>query len=224
MPQKRNPDAAELVRAKSGRIIGALTALLIVLKGLPLAYQKDMQEDKEQAFDALRFAGAGIAATAGMVRDMTPDKAAMRKAAGAGFSTATDLADWLVQTLGLTFRQAHEVTGRIVRLAEERRVPLHRLTLAEMRAVEPKISDAVFGVLGVVAFGRQPDEPSAAPRPPNVRREARRWLDAAREGNAEIGRRLVRNVTPTRGNTPSAYRSPRTWIIASLRSAKRPNP
>ena len=129
MPQKRNPDAAELVRAKSGRIIGAQTALLIVLKGLPLAYQKDMQEDKEQAFDALESLELAIAATAGMVRDMEPDKAAMRKAAGAAFSTATDLADWLVQELGLTFRQAHEVTGRIVRLAEERRVPLHRLSL-----------------------------------------------------------------------------------------------
>ena len=175
MPQKRNPDAAELVRAKSGRIIGALTALLIVLKGLPLAYQKDMQEDKEQAFDALDSLALGIAATAGMVRDMTPDKAAMRKAAGAGFSTATDLADWLVQTLGLTFRQAHEVTGRIVRIAEERRVPLHRLSLAELRSVEPKISDAVFGVLGVSrSVASRTSHGGTAPQ--NVRREARRWL------------------------------------------------
>ena len=175
MPQKRNPDAAELVRAKSGRIIGALTALLIVLKGLPLAYQKDMQEDKEQAFDALDSLALGIAATAGMVRDMTPDKAAMRKAAGAGFSTATDLADWLVQTLGLTFRQAHEVTGRIVRIAEERRVPIHRLSLAELRSVEPKISDAVFGVLGVShSVASRTSHGGTAPQ--NVRREARRWL------------------------------------------------
>ncbi|MCB1501579.1 MAG: argininosuccinate lyase [Bauldia sp.] len=175
MPQKRNPDAAELVRAKSGRIIGAQTALLIVLKGLPLAYQKDMQEDKEQAFDAIEALELAIAATAGMVRDMSVDKAAMRKAAGAAFSTATDLADWLVQALGLTFRQAHEVTGRIVRLAEARKLPLHRLSLAEMQEVEPRITEAVYGRLGV--------GPSVASRvsyggtaPGNVRREARRWL------------------------------------------------
>jgi argininosuccinate lyase len=175
MPQKRNPDAAELVRAKSGRIIGAQTALLIVLKGLPLAYQKDMQEDKEQAFDAIESLELAIAATAGMVRDMTPDKATMRKAAGAGFSTATDLADWLVQELGLTFRQAHEVTGRIVRFAEERRVPLHRLSLQEMRSVEPKITDAVYGRLGVSqSVGSRTSYGGTAPQ--NVRREARRWL------------------------------------------------
>ena len=175
MPQKRNPDAAELVRAKSGRIIGAQTALLIVLKGLPLAYQKDMQEDKEQAFDAIESLELAIAATTGMVGDMAPDKAAMRKAAGAAFSTATDLADWLVQALGLTFRQAHEVTGRIVRLAEERGLPLHRLGLDDFRSVEPRITEAVFGVLGVsqsvasrTSFG--------GTAPQNVRREARRWL------------------------------------------------
>ncbi len=106
---------------------------------------------------------------------MTPDKAAMRKAAGAGFSTATDLADWLVQTLGLTFRQAHEVTGRIVRIAEERRVPLHRLSLAELRSVEPKINEAVFGVLGVArSVASRTSHGGTAPQ--NVRREARRWL------------------------------------------------
>ena len=175
MPQKRNPDAAELVRAKSGRIIGAQTALLIVLKGLPLAYQKDMQEDKEQAFDAIDSLGLGIAATAGMVRDIAVDKAAMRKAAGAAFSTATDLADWLVQALGLTFRQAHEVTGRIVRLAEERRQPLHRLDLADLRSVEPRITDAVFGVLGVTqSAASRTSHGGTAPQ--NVRREAKRWL------------------------------------------------
>jgi argininosuccinate lyase len=175
MPQKRNPDAAELVRAKSGRIIGAQTALLVVLKGLPLAYQKDMQEDKEQAFDAIESLELAIAATAGMVRDMEPDKAAMRRAAGAAFSTATDLADWLVQALGLTFRQAHEVTGRIVRLAEERRAPLHRLSLAEMRAVEPRISEAVYGRLGVSQSVTSRTS-SGGTAPQNVRREARRWL------------------------------------------------
>ncbi|MCB1497476.1 MAG: argininosuccinate lyase [Bauldia sp.] len=175
MPQKRNPDAAELVRAKTGRVVGALNTLLIVLKGLPLAYQKDMQEDKEQAFDAIEALELAIAATAGMVRDMSVDKAAMRKAAGAALSTATDLADWLVQALGLTFRQAHEVTGRIVRLAEARKLPLHRLSLAEMQEVEPRITEAVYGRLGV--------GPSVASRvsyggtaPGNVRREARRWL------------------------------------------------
>jgi argininosuccinate lyase len=175
MPQKRNPDAAELVRAKSGRIIGAQTALLIVLKGLPLAYQKDMQEDKEQVFDAIESLELAIAATAGMVRDMEPDKAAMRRAAGAAFSTATDLADWLVQALGLTFRQAHEVTGRIVRLAEERRAPLHRLSLAEMRAVEPRITQAVYGRLGVSQSVTSRTS-SGGTAPQNVRREARRWL------------------------------------------------
>jgi argininosuccinate lyase len=175
MPQKRNPDAAELVRAKSGRIIGAQTALLIVLKGLPLAYQKDMQEDKEQAFDALESLELAIAATAGMVRDMAPDKVAMRKAAGAAFSTATDLADWLVQALGLTFRQAHEVTGKIVRLAEERRVPLHRVSLADMRKVEPKITDAVYDRLGVSqSVASRTSYGGTAPQ--NVRREARKWL------------------------------------------------
>jgi argininosuccinate lyase len=175
MPQKRNPDAAELVRAKSGRIIGAQVALLVVLKGLPLAYQKDMQEDKEQAFDAIESLALGIAATAGMVRDMAIDKAAMRKAAGAAFSTATDLADWLVQALGLTFRQAHEVTGRIVRLAEERGQPLHKLGLEDFRSVEPKITDAVFGVLGVAqSVASRTSHGGTAPQ--NVRREAKRWL------------------------------------------------
>ena len=114
MPQKRNPDAAELVRAKTGRIIGALQALLMVMKGLPLAYQKDMQEDKEGAIDALSALTLSIAAMTGMVRDMTPDAARMRAAAGQGYSTATDLADWLVRTLKMPFREAHHVTGRIV--------------------------------------------------------------------------------------------------------------
>ena len=114
MPQKRNPDAAELVRAKTGRIVGALEALLIVMKGLPLAYQKDMQEDKEGAMDAFSALMLSIAAMTGMVRDMTPDVARMRKAAGEGYSTATDLADWLVRTLKMPFREAHHVTGRIV--------------------------------------------------------------------------------------------------------------
>src|SRR5579871_4114 len=114
MPQKRNPDAAELVRARSGRIVGALTALLMVMKGLPLAYQKDMQEDKEGAMDALETLALSITVMTGMVRDMEPDAARMRQAAGEGFATATDLADWLARTLDLPFRKAHEVSGRIV--------------------------------------------------------------------------------------------------------------
>src|SRR5216684_3689292 len=141
MPQKRNPDAAELVRAKTGRIIGALDALLIVMKGLPLAYQKDMQEDKEGAMDALSTLSLSIAAMTGMVRDMTPDVARMRQAAGAGYSTATDLADWLVRTHNMPFRDAHHVTGRIVAKAAAENVSLDRLPLAAMQAIEKRITN-----------------------------------------------------------------------------------
>ena len=140
MPQKRNPDAAELVRGKTGRIVGALSALLIVMKGLPLAYSKDMQEDKEGAFDALHALSLCVAASAGMVRDMEPDEKAMRRAAGAGYATATDLADWLVRVLGLPFREAHHATGRIVALAAERRLGLEKLALADLQAIEPRIT------------------------------------------------------------------------------------
>ncbi|MEP0323193.1 MAG: argininosuccinate lyase, partial [Bauldia litoralis] len=175
MPQKRNPDAAELVRAKTGRIVGSLTTLLIVLKGLPLAYQKDMQEDKEPVFDAMETLNLAITATAGMVADMEPDKAAMRKAAGAAYSTATDLADWLVQSLDMPFREAHGVTGRVVRSAEEAGRPLHRLALEDLQAIEPRITPEVFSVLGVsqsassrTSFG--------GTAPNNVRKQARRWL------------------------------------------------
>ena len=175
MPQKRNPDAAELVRGKTGRVIGDLNALLIVMKGLPLAYSKDMQEDKEPVFDALEALALSIAATAGMVRDMAPDAAAMRKAAGAAYSTATDLADWLVQALGMPFRHAHEVTGKIVRLAEGQGKPLGKLTLSEMQAVEPGITEAVYRVLtpGRSAASRTSHGGTA---PANVRRAAKRWL------------------------------------------------
>lgn len=175
MPQKRNPDAAELVRGKAGRIIGALNALLVVMKGLPLAYSKDMQEDKEGAFDAIHSLSLCIAAMNGMVRDFTPDLERMRAAAGAGYATATDLADWLVRALGLPFRQAHHITGAIVRLASEKRIGLEELRLAEMQSVEPRITAAVFDVLGV--------ENSVASRtsfggtaPENVRAQARSWL------------------------------------------------
>lgn len=176
MPQKRNPDAAELVRGKSGRIIGALTALLVVMKGLPLAYSKDMQEDKEGAFDALDNLALCIAALAGMVRDMKIDRKRLKVAAGAGYATATDLADWLVQRLNLPFREAHHITGRVVAVAEERDIGLEELTLQELQSIEPRITDEVFAVLGV--------ENSVASRtsyggaaPVNVRAAAQSWLN-----------------------------------------------
>src|SRR3954449_2255032 len=149
MPQKRNPDAAELVRGKSGRVIGALNGLMIVMKDLPLAYSKDMQEDKEGAFDAVHALSLCIAAITGMARDLEPDTKAMKRWAGAGYSTATDLADWLVRALNLPFRDAHHVTGRLVGLAAERKIGLEKLSLEDMRAVEPRITAEVFGVLGV---------------------------------------------------------------------------
>ncbi len=175
MPQKRNPDAAELVRGKTGRIIGALQALFIVMKGLPLAYSKDMQEDKEGAFDALDSLSLCIAAIAGMARDMSVDRARMKKAAGAGYATATDLADWLVRALGLPFREAHHATGRIVAIAAQRGQPLEKLALAEMQAVEPRITQDVFSVLGVEKSVKSRSSYGGA-APANVRREARRWL------------------------------------------------
>src|SRR5471030_1829945 len=145
MPQKRNPDAAELVRAKTGRVIGALTALLIVMKGLPLAYAKDMQEDKEGAMDAFAALALSIAAMAGMVTDLEPDTVRMKRAAGESYATATDLADWLVRNLKIPFRDAHHLTGRIVGKAAEAGLALHRLPLAAMREIEPRISEDVFG-------------------------------------------------------------------------------
>src|SRR5499433_3912435 len=149
MPQKRNPDAAELVRAKAGRIIAALNALLIVMKGLPLAYQKDMQEDKEGAIEALSALGLCLAAMIGMVGDMEPDKERMKAAAGEGYSTATDLADWLVRTLKMPFREAQHVTGKIVAAAEKAGVALDKLPLEAMRKIEPKVTKDVFKVLSV---------------------------------------------------------------------------
>jgi argininosuccinate lyase len=175
MPQKRNPDAAELTRAKTGRVTGALVALLTVMKGLPLAYAKDMQEDKEPVFDATAALGLSLAATAGMVRDMQPDAARMRALAGSGYATATDLADWLVRVLGLPFRTAHHVTGRLVARAESRGIGLEQLSLADMQDEEPRITGDVFGVLGV--------EASIASRtsfggtaPARVAAQAARWL------------------------------------------------
>ena len=174
MPQKRNPDAAELVRAKTGRVNGALVALLTVMKGLPLAYAKDMQEDKEPVFDAADAWALSLAAIAGMVRDMTPDTARMREFAASGFATATDLADWLVRVLRLPFRSAHHVTGRLVAKAEAMGVDLAELSLADMQAEEAGITADVFGVLAV--------EASVASRtsfggtaPANVAAQAARW-------------------------------------------------
>jgi argininosuccinate lyase len=175
MPQKRNPDAAELVRAKAGRVVGALTALVVVMKALPLAYQKDMQEDKEGAIDAFSTLALSVAAMTGMVRDLEPDVARMRQVAGEDYATATDLADWLTRTLKLPFREAHEVTGRLVAKAAAAGLALDKLPLAAMQEVEPRITKAVFGVLAVensvksrAVFG------GTAPK--NVRAQAKRWL------------------------------------------------
>jgi argininosuccinate lyase len=175
MPQKRNADAAELVRAKPGRILGALTALLMVMKGLPLTYAKDMQEDKQQTFDAIDNLSLALAATAGMVRDMEPNVARMREAAEGGFSTATDLADWLVREVGLPFREAHHVTGTLVAMAEKNKCMLWDLKLADMQKIEKRITADIFKFITV--------EASVASRkvmggtaPANVTREAKRWL------------------------------------------------
>jgi argininosuccinate lyase len=176
MPQKRNPDAAELVRAKAGHVIGAFTQLLIVMKGLPLTYGKDMQDDKAPTFAATDTVRLGLAATAGMVRDMIPNAERMKAATAGGFLTATDLADWLVRVLGVPFRSAHHTTGELVRLAEAKNAALADLSLDEMRKIEPGITPDLYTVLTA--------EHSAASRksfggtaPDNVRQAAK----AARE-------------------------------------------
>ena len=174
MPQKKNPDAAELIRAKVGRIFGANVALMMVMKGLPLAYSKDMQEDKEQVFDAADNLMLALAAMQGMVADMQANKAALCAAAGAGFSTATDLADWLVRSLNMPFRDAHHVTGSLVALAEAEKCELQDLSLTQMHSVNPAITKEVYDVLGV--------ENSVASRisyggtaPAQVRAQILRW-------------------------------------------------
>jgi argininosuccinate lyase len=179
MPQKRNPDAAELIRAKPGRILGAFTALAVVMKGLPMAYAKDMQEDKELTFDALDNFALAVAAMAGMVRDMEPQVKTLLAAANADYATATDLADWLVQKLNMPFRDAHHVTGRIVAFAEKKSCTLSELSLEELQAIHGGITKDVFKRLTV--------EASVASRtsfggtaPSNVRREARRWQRASK--------------------------------------------
>ncbi|PZM09479.1 argininosuccinate lyase [Rhizobium tubonense] len=151
MPQKKNPDAAELVRAKTGRINGSLVALLTIMKGLPLAYSKDMQEDKEQVFDAAESLELAVAAMTGMVRDLSINVARMKAAAGSGYSTATDLADWLVREAGLPFRDAHHVTGHAVALAESKGCDLSDLSLEELQALHPSVTAQIFDVLTVEA-------------------------------------------------------------------------
>ncbi len=174
MPQKRNPDAAELVRGKVGRIIGDMNALLITMKGLPMTYGKDMQEDKEPTFDAVDSLELCIAATAGMIADLKANEARMHEAAGEGYTTATDLADWCVRRLNMPFRSAHHVAGRIVRLAEQQNKPIEALSLAEMQTVEKRITKDVFAVLGVdnsvksrVSYG--------GTAPANVKKQIARW-------------------------------------------------
>jgi len=176
MPQKKNPDAAELIRAKVGRIFGANTALMIVMKGLPLAYSKDMQEDKEQVFDAADNLMLALAAMTGMVGDMTAERENLAAAAGSGFSTATDLADWLVRVPGLPFRDAHHVTGTLVAMAEKQGCDLPDLTLEQMQSVHAEITQDIFDVLGVdnsvnsrMSYG--------GTAPAQVRAQVERWKE-----------------------------------------------
>ena len=176
MPQKKNPDAAELIRAKIGRIMGANVALMIVMKGLALTYSKDMQEDKEPVFDAADNLFLALAAMTGMVNDMTALPETLKAAAGAGFATATDLADWLVREKGLAFREAHHVTGALVALAETKDCALHELTLSDMQSVNDEIDEGVYSVLSV--------ENSVASRmsyggtaPEQVRFQIKRWKE-----------------------------------------------
>ena len=176
MPQKRNPDAAELLRAKLGRILGATVALFTVMKGLPLTYSKDMQEDKEQVFDAADNLILGLAAMEGMVRDLTANRAALEAAASSGFSTATDLADWLVRALNLPFREAHHVTGALVKLAEDKGCDLADLNLDEMQKIHGEITQAVYSVLSVQnSVASRTSYGGTAPE--NVRAQVARWKE-----------------------------------------------
>ncbi len=177
MPQKRNPDAAELVRAKAGRIIASLTNLAIVMKGLPLAYSKDMQEDKAATFEGFDALALALAAMTGMIGDLTPNRAAMKAAAGRSYATATDLADWLVRTLNMPFREAHHVTGAVVAAAEKRGLALEALDLKAMQKIEPRITDEVFSVLSVDASAASRTSYGGA-APANVKRQADRWIAA----------------------------------------------
>ena len=177
MPQKRNPDAAELIRAKVGRIMGALTSLTIVMKGLPLAYSKDMQEDKEPVFDAFDALELGLAAMTGMVADMVPNKERLAGAAGAAFSTATDLADWLVMNLNMPFRDAHHVTGSIVALAEKQGKTLDALSLDDMKSVEAGITKDIFSVLSPLASASSRTSYGGT-APSEVKKQVANWKKA----------------------------------------------
>jgi argininosuccinate lyase len=185
MPQKRNPDAAELARAKVGRIASAFQGLVIVMKGLPLAYSKDMQEDKETTFDALSSLRLVMAAMAGMIGDLEPNAEAMRAAAGRGYSTATDLADWLVRELKMPFRDAHHVTGSIVKAAETKGVDLEQLSLEEMQKVEPRITKAVFSVLSVENSVKSRTSYGGT-APQNVAKMARQWLRRLEKARGKV--------------------------------------
>ncbi|NOX73330.1 MAG: argininosuccinate lyase [Alphaproteobacteria bacterium] len=176
MPQKKNPDAAELIRAKVGRINGSLIALLTIMKGLPLAYSKDMQEDKEQVFDAADSLMLALAAMTGMVSDLTPNKPQLETAAAAGFSTATDLADWLVRMLDMPFREAHHVTGALVKLAEDQGCDLPELALSDMQGVCKDITDAVYDVL-TVQNSTQSRTSYGGTAPDQVRAQIARWKE-----------------------------------------------
>ncbi len=177
MPQKKNPDAAELLRAKLGRILGATVALFTIMKGLALTYSKDMQEDKEQVFDAADTLMLALAAMTGMVSDMTANRAVLARAAASGFSTATDLADWLVRALGLPFRDAHHVTGTLVAMAEKKGCDLPDLTLADMQSVHAGITAEVFDVLGVENSVRSRTSYGGT-APDQVRAQVARWQAA----------------------------------------------
>lgn len=176
MPQKKNPDAAELIRAKIGRIVGANVALLTVMKGLPLTYSKDMQEDKEQVFDAADNYILSLAAMTGMIADMSANPEVLAAAAGAGFSTATDLADWLVRVAGLPFREAHHITGTLVAMAEANSIELSDLSLEQMQSVHPAITDDVFSVL-TVESSVQSRSSYGGTAPAQVTSQIARWRD-----------------------------------------------
>jgi argininosuccinate lyase len=176
MPQKKNPDAAELIRAKVGRLLGAFTQLAVVMKGLPLTYSKDMQEDKVPTFEAFDALELCLLAMAGLVGDVRPDGARMAAAAGAGFSTATDLADWLVRELGLPFRDAHHVTGAAVKRAEELGVDLPHLPLAELQALDKRITAGIFDVLSPQASAASHTSYGGT-APDQVRAQIRRWKE-----------------------------------------------
>ena len=177
MPQKKNPDAAELLRAKLGRVLGATVALFTIMKGLPLTYSKDMQEDKEQVFDAADTLMLGLAAMSGMVADMTANREVLQAAAASGFSTATDLADWLVREAGLPFREAHHVTGALVAMAEKKGCDLPELSMTEMQTVHPAINQSVYSVLGVENSVRSRMSYGGT-APDQVRAQVARWKSA----------------------------------------------